>query len=453
MNEPTEKQLQSLKLTEWLDQLQQESWQLELIISGFVIFLLLAVLQPLLDFQEFISAVNRQSLTKAILLGLSYSIILISYFILLANLLLHVIFRGLWISTIGLRYVSADINYEQLNLPGRFERFLRRRMGTFDEYIERLERICSVLFGFTFLLIFASLGLGGYLALLVGGQGVLRALMGLDFLEPTPGFGLDDLFVLVVLLMGLIYMIDFLTLGWIKRRRWLNRVYYPVYRVMSLVTFANLYRPLYYNLIDNRFGQRLAYLVIPIILLVIVVMSWEPSSDPFMPYVGETIGSKDGDWIHSNAYESNATSLDLNWPSIPEPVVTGHYLPVFLPYIPATHDKDLGVVCPDLRPYRSSDFKLRGIISIGNSETGEGEPDQILDCFRQLWRLSINDSTYQDVPWRFYYHTQRQQYGLFARIPVADLPATEHLLKLERYTSVEDSINWRPNTSIYFWKE
>ena len=38
---------QKNKLSKWLESLQQESWQLELIISGFAIFLMLSMIDPL----------------------------------------------------------------------------------------------------------------------------------------------------------------------------------------------------------------------------------------------------------------------------------------------------------------------------------------------------------------------------------------------------------------------
>ena len=37
------------KLNQWLELLQQESWQLELIISGFAIFLVASLFDPLMD--------------------------------------------------------------------------------------------------------------------------------------------------------------------------------------------------------------------------------------------------------------------------------------------------------------------------------------------------------------------------------------------------------------------
>gem|GEM_PF-6145443 len=43
----TMEESQKNKLSKWLESLQQESWQLELIISGFAIFLRLSMIDPL----------------------------------------------------------------------------------------------------------------------------------------------------------------------------------------------------------------------------------------------------------------------------------------------------------------------------------------------------------------------------------------------------------------------
>ncbi len=442
------------KLKEWLDSLQQESWQLELLISGFAIFLLLAVLNPLLDFEQTLNHIDRQNQLLALAMGIPYRLGVIAYFILLANLLLHVVFRGLWISTVGLRYVSGEIDFEQLGFHERYERFLRRRIGSFDRYIERLERICSILFGFTFLLIFATLGTGGFLVVLAIVQFGCRYLLGADMLRGTVGFQFDDVLILLFLLIAIIYMIDFFTLGWIKRRGWLGRIYYPIYRFMSYVTMANLYRPLYYNLIDNRFGRRLAYFVVPLIFLMAAALSSFYVQNPYFPYYfPQTVYQTRGDWVHSQMYEDGPETVDLNFASIPSRTVSGDYLPVFLPYLPTYHDKVLLSLCPDLQPARYVGLKFRGAFSFGQIQNADADPDQILDCLRQLWKLQIDDSTYQEVPLRFYYHPARDQHGLYGMIPIADLAASEHVLRIDRYYLRNDSLQWREGERLYFWKE
>ena len=148
------------RLSEWLDNLARESWQLELIISGFAIFLLIGIYEPL---DKMGTELMRGGLSERmqVIVGLPLGSLTAAWFILLVNLCIHVLFRGLWISTIGLRSVSDDIDFEALRFTPRFDRFLQRKVGSFDRYVERLEKICSVLFAFTFLILFMLLALGG----------------------------------------------------------------------------------------------------------------------------------------------------------------------------------------------------------------------------------------------------------------------------------------------------
>ncbi|WP_405413635.1 hypothetical protein [Maribacter sp. Asnod1-A12] len=98
----------SPKFKKWLDTLQQESWQLELIISGFAIYGLLAAYESI----ELKSATS--AVTGILELGALWAIALICCQIFIFNLLFHVLLRGLWIGAIGLRYVSGDIDYSVL---------------------------------------------------------------------------------------------------------------------------------------------------------------------------------------------------------------------------------------------------------------------------------------------------------------------------------------------------
>ena len=103
------------KLSKWLEILQQESWQLELIISGFAIFLILGIYEPLQDLRFKINLLSASDGNYA-LLRLPHTLLQWVWFALIINLTTHVLFRGLWISTVGLRYVSGDVDFEELKL-------------------------------------------------------------------------------------------------------------------------------------------------------------------------------------------------------------------------------------------------------------------------------------------------------------------------------------------------
>ena len=110
------------KFKELLNKLQQESWQLELLISGFAIFGLITAL-PYLTTALNIAKNEAQPYNLAILY-----IAFISCSILIFNLLIHVTLRGLWIGALGLRYVSGDIEFEKLNYTNKFTNHLKKKI-------------------------------------------------------------------------------------------------------------------------------------------------------------------------------------------------------------------------------------------------------------------------------------------------------------------------------------
>ncbi len=126
------------KFQELLDRLQQDSWQLELIISGFAIFGLFTAL-PEIKLALTIAENDKQIVTFVV----SIVALLVCY-ILIFNLLFHVTLRGLWIGALGLRYVSGDIDFETLNYHPRFSNYLKKKIVSFDRYVAILEKYCSV---------------------------------------------------------------------------------------------------------------------------------------------------------------------------------------------------------------------------------------------------------------------------------------------------------------------
>lgn len=113
----------SKSFKEWLNKLQQESWQLELIISGFSIYGLFQAIDPI---STAAAIANNQGQT---LISFCFATAQISCSILSFTLILHVILRGLWIGALGLRYISGDIDYKKLNYTPKFDNYLRKKLA------------------------------------------------------------------------------------------------------------------------------------------------------------------------------------------------------------------------------------------------------------------------------------------------------------------------------------
>ena len=122
-----------------VQKLQEESWQLELLISGFAIFGLFTAFPIISDSVR--DAQNKQQIYKFVISLVAQ----ISCGILIFNLLLHVMLRGLWIGALGLRYVSGDIDYESLNYHERFTKYLKKKVGYYKSEESYVEKLCHEL--------------------------------------------------------------------------------------------------------------------------------------------------------------------------------------------------------------------------------------------------------------------------------------------------------------------
>ena len=322
-------------LSNWLEILQQESWHLELLISGFAIFLLVGARDPLNLFIYNSSVTSTGIIAIDLALTVPSIILIGSWFVLLINLIVHVMFRGLWVSTIGLRYVSGDIDFNSLELTPKFKSFLEHRIVNFDTFINRLEKLCSSIFGFTFLIIFVIISTGLFFFLASG-------LILLSAWSPSPMDVFFEGVVFIYFVGGGIYLIDFISLGWLKKLPKIGRFYFPLYLFYSLITLSFIYRPLYYNLIDNKFGRKVVLFLIPYGLLFLFTIAYllkrintfHPmrSIKPLRPIFMTTLGIKTHFcnkhlYLH---YKSTKTIWKFSFPTFPLQMIPSSkiYVPI-----------------------------------------------------------------------------------------------------------------------------
>ena len=433
----------------WLENIQQDSWQLELLVSGFVIFLMIGGLEPIRAFKHDIILL-QQSTELGFLIDFFYSTLRVSYISLLCCMLTHLVLRGLWIAGVGLRSVSGEIDYESFRYQPKFIQRLRRRTGRFDDYLWRLERFCSVLFSLAFLIVFC------FCSIITFTGSLLLAMLTYGYVTGNNIFdNPEDASVGVVVisnvfnLAGIIYCLDFITLGGLKRYRWIARPYYYLYVVMGWFTLARFYRPLYYNLIDNRFGRRLTLLVPVVIILFFLGTSLRQVVYPYAP---GNLG--DGTtWVSSRNYEDDgsATIHQLWRITLGSRYVQDNYVEAFVPYIPQNDDPVIEMLDSTLEVGRFSGFYFKGLVNTESRNNPKADFPRLLATFGQLHQVYVNDSLYALTP-RFHWHERREQYGLLYLIPAHDLPPGEHALRFDRrmyYTLEKRYIDGRV---IYFYK-
>ena len=427
----------------WLEILQQESWQLELLISGFAIFLLAESYEPVNHLSYDIQLLASGSTWYGILY-IPYQVLMGAWHVLIVNLILHVLLRGLWISTIGLRYISGEIEFEELQFVSWFDRFLKRRIGSFDLYIQQLEKLCSSVFGFTFLIIFILISLGLFVVVIFFS---IWALEGAEQNQSKIWVILLSLFLTFYTVGGVVYFLDFITLGWLKKQNWLGRYYYPFYRFYSALTLSFIYRPIYYNLVDNKFGRKVVLFIIPYLALFSFFSSLTLETESYLP--GNRINESINTYLYDDVWDQKFTSYSA---SIPSKYVNNGFLDVYLPYIARSDDQIIEFLCPDLVPAE------RGVYFFGFNDPGRFQMDaeKAIDCHAQRFRIYINDSLQPNLKFRFYDHPMRQNVGLLTVIDVDYLPRGEHEVNVAVLLEVadqKDSLAFLETIRIPFWKE
>ncbi len=428
-----------------LDKLQQESWQLELLISGFAIFGLFSALGPV---QVNLETANYDSRLYEILIWFSVKI---CCWILIISLLVHVTLRGLWIGALGLRYVSGDIDYDELNYSPKFTKFLSNRIGSFDKYIATLENYCSILFAVSFLLIFYFLAAIMFLITLIllvfvflnnDAKGAWHSILAIT----------GAVLILFVLLGTLLTFIDFITQGFLKRKKWTSRFYFPLYKVFSIISLSFLYRPLVYNFLDNKFGRRLSFVLLPVFALIFVFSSYSYRTSNYL----SIDRSSSANYANPNNYEDllEKNKDFVRIASIPSKVITDPYLKVFVIFNENVENR-LFDYNENLKPL----IDLRGLESeislTGNNWTkAERRKRDSLrlvyyKTFNKVYSVYIDDVKY---PSEFVATTNvNKKLGFETYLNIKNLTEGKHLLKIARLRKrKKDTANFIALT-IPFW--
>ena len=424
-----------------LDKLQQESWQLELLISGFAIFGLFSTTTAIeINFDV---ATNEGRIVEIIL----WYAAKVSCWILIANLLIHVILRGLWIGALGLRYVSGDIDYNELKYVPKFTNYLEKKIGSFDKYIATLENYCSVLFAVSFLFIFY------FLACLLTIVTILLTV--LTFLETDlentwekisvfTGIGL----ILFILLGSLLTFIDFISQGVLKKKKWLAKFYFPFYKIFSFITLSFLYRPLVYNFLDNRFGKRLSFVLIPVYVSVLYLTTFSYKNSNYI----HSERSSSEIFANPNNYEDQILKRNdfINIATIQSKVITDSYINVFLKYNEFLENK-IYTYNEGLRPKNDDRGLKSSLFNFGAKSRKKRDSlrKAYHNTLNEIYNISINKKEYYA---QFIATTNKfDKLGFETFINIDSLPQGKHLLKITRKRVRKKDTVKLIAVSIPFW--
>ena len=414
------------KTNPWLKELQDKSWEPEILISGIVIYGLFKIF-PLVEelhtyFEIYGSAFLRSNTFDYIV-----AITKVSIGWLIAGFIIHLILRSFWVAYIGLSYVYGEsFDYTKLRFKKRFERIFNKE-NDIKSNIEKLEKICSSLFSVSILFFMSFIGL--VFLITAGGLGVF---LWLKFFPERSDLSVFN-YIIVISLM--LYLFDYLTSGLLKRIPYLNIIYFPVYKVISFFSLAPLYRKIYYTFITNHPKWK-------VFLVLLAFIGINYFTIQFARY-----GINDSLDLSPNVFAENATNpknyfdqtknnySQRMW--IPSQTVNSQSLEVFV-----VHKAENETAIKNLCGFEAL------------LEQYPTKKDSIkLDCLNQYYELELNGLTINPE----YVYTQNEftkQDGLKYFIDIDSLHKGKHSLILfyNLYNADQKRYNKRFRSKIEFYK-
>lgn len=407
--------------------MQEQSWEPEIFISGIILFALYQIPGLIRQLEHFLINYSLSIFSAGSADELLISLLLVANIWLIIGFTTHLFLRSIWVAYIGLSFVyKKGIRTDRLRFRKQYDRLLFQNSG-FTKTIHRLETICSTTFAVSFLLFMSILGAFFLLAI----TALFIALI--IWLSPEQyTFYWVDPFLTV---LALLYILDFVTLGWLKRIPYFSKAYYPVYRLMSWLTLSPLYRRIYYGLVSNHSKWK-AGLLIFIFIFISTFLAFSIRTDSNIADVlSLRLDPKDDNSMYSGHYQNLMGDQPSNIVQIPSDVIRDDFLRVFLVHRSAFERQFIKPLC-------------------NYEERLDSMAEHILklECLDAFYDLQIND---QPIAPDFKYikKLETNQEGLLAYLDIAHLEkGIHHLSVFYNFQHEDDKINMRKVAEVEFYK-
>ncbi|OEK00072.1 hypothetical protein BFP97_00435 [Roseivirga sp. 4D4] len=470
------------KLRRWVSNLQLESWQLELLITGFSIFLLATGVD---QYEEFSASINFNKLVPSSSSNVVFvsagsfivNTIPIALKFFLISLLIHLLLRGFWIGIVGLSSVSNSIDLDSLKLKGPFRKKLPGKVRSLDDLIFYLDKVSSVIFAYTYLLafsiisvvlvsafLFSLLGVGAFFQNYIGSSPAVTMMISVLFLILS----------VILTICAVIYFLDTIFFSTFKKSKWFSVLYYPIYRLFSLISLSFVYRSIYYHLITNYSKKQIISVTLILggtLFLAQRINTWE--TYPFFPEV-RSANQYTMNKVH---YDDERSKGHIRTASIPSKFVKNDYLELFIRYSPRSNQV-LDFLCPEFRGLeRTNSFTEAmnaGMRSaqdstvtmedlLGTDEKYEELVKSSSQCLGSLYEVYLDGEKIENPDFFFTRHENKGERGVETVIDITNLDRGRHLIQVNRFEFKgnpffaeevsEDRLENEIFVKISFWKE
>jgi len=431
------------KNIEWLQKLRFNSWELEILLVGFVLVVLFRVpqkIQELSTYKIFYNStlshtpdfIINHMITPIFSVG-----IYIMVHVIIISLILYLILRGFWIAIIGLTSAFPNgINLISLNFYKKYE---ERLLATnFEKISMSLDKICSSIFAFAFLVI--SLIIMFFMIILYF---LILFTFGLSIVEEN----LILLFVIIIpyIFFSLTYIFDIVTLSFLKKIKWKYFAipYYKFYIIYNFITLGFIFEKLYFYFISNL-SKKSIFSIIILIILLSQIANLSTSQEYYL--FSDKISHKKSmsyhfyeDKINYNNKINSILDSDFAIPRIQSFVINDGIIELFIPYeslidnvIKSHCNINYDKLDSSSQEKNIGATKTTAFLKLGPDSNNNSYPlDKVLDCVNDFYQVYIDNTNKIRSNFLFYIHPILNQKGYYTILNISGIAKGDHYLKIQ----------------------
>lgn len=435
----------------WLSELSGQSWNLEMLISGAAIYstsFLPELMDSVLDsfFENYL--MNDQPL-NLVLPIMAYGVAKTASYFLIATFVVHFVLRAFWVGMVGLRAVYPDgIVYEKLpKVNEQLRENYRKTFGDSDDFIIRLDRLCSQIFSIAFVLVLFSLimaimYLGGFVFAVF-----FKSLAPKLFAEW--GGIINNVLMVVFFSFAGFFLI-------LSQKRMREHPYWGKFYTQmansSKWMYFGLYKPM--NHIMLVFASHVSYrrylgttigITITFFTITVAFFAQKLFEHNGLPWLESRQFYSSGSFAYQllpNQYDNLRSEGErIAEASIQSDVVRDPFLKIFINY---TRSIDAGVeqickvpIAPD---------------SLRRQNRRKNLDKARMECIQQYFQITLNDSVYQNIDYLYETHSVQKTPGISTYIATKRLVTGRNTLTIKIIDP--DSLpkrHWQIYTVIPFW--
>lgn len=424
----TEHQPTTPPLPSRLSRLTTPTWEIEMLLSGAVVFALFQTPEPLQRWAELASARTGEAGDMLVRLGLVYGLIL--NYALIAMFLVHLSARAYWVALVGFDSVfPAGVRWEKFRQGPIARAQMRKLVPSLPKVVERADNFASLCFGFG-LLVVLSAALGSMYALPSAGLAVVIDALFFDGRRINTVFPV--VLALVLLPVAGAALLDRLSprFGGIAPDGLLGRTIGRVFRMKINTLPAPLLLVLTTNLRSRRANLALTG---SIVLLVMALLLQVASRSGALRLDGYDYLPADeaGVGIDPRHYRDQRAGdrFDLHSPTIDSMLPGDRYLRFVLPYRPELHGPLVEQNCV---PAGRDAAALATLLADDVGSERRAAETALLACFARAIDLRLDGIAVPSTALAFSRDPDSGLRGLIAVLPIADLTEGRHEITLQQ---------------------